>query len=56
MDLDEKEYAVEIMNTKLVEENREKILNQIKSARKNFKKGNFKRGSIKELHQDLEND
>ncbi len=53
---EEKEYAVEIINKQMVEENRKKIIKRVGQARLNQKKGNFKEGSINDLYEDLEND
>lgn len=53
---EEKEYAVEIINKQMIEENRKKIIKRVGQSRLNQKKGNFKEGSIKDLYEDLEND
>ncbi|MBK8549561.1 MAG: hypothetical protein IPL53_00325 [Ignavibacteria bacterium] len=53
---DEKEYALEIINKQMSDDNRKKIVNRVKESRANLKKGNVKKGSIKDLYKDLEND
>jgi len=51
---EEKEYALEIINKKMSDENRRKIIKRVKQSRANIKKGNYKEGSVKDLYDDLE--
>ncbi len=54
--LEEKEFAVEIIRKAYAEAAREGILANARKAQKNLKKGNVKKGSLKDLYKDLEND
>lgn len=54
--LEEKEYAIDIIKKAFAESKREFILKRGKKAEENFKKGKTKRGSVKDLYNDLEND
>jgi len=54
--LDDKEYAVEVIEKQLIEAKRVAIAKRAKEAMVNFKKGNSKTGNIKELYKDLESD
>ena len=54
--LEEKEFAVEIIRKMLVEAHRESLLKRAHAAVKNYSKGKVKRGSLKDLRNDLEND
>jgi hypothetical protein len=54
--LDDKEYAVEVIEKQLIEAKRAAIAKRAKEAIVNFKKGNSKIGNIKELYKDLESD
>lgn len=52
--LEEKEFAVEIIRRAYAEAAREGILANARRATKNLKKGNVKRGNLKDLYNDLE--
>jgi len=54
--LDDKQYAVEILEKQLIEAKREAIDRRAKKAYANFKKGAVKKGVIKDLYKDLEID
>jgi len=54
--LDDKEYAVEVIEKQLIEAKRTAIAKKAKEAMANLKKGNSKIGDIKELYKDLESD
>ncbi len=54
--LDEKEYAIDIIEKQIVEAKREAISRRAKRAASNLKRGAVKRGSIKDLYKDLELD
>lgn len=52
--LDEKEYAIDIIEKQMVEAKREAISRRAKKAILNLKRGTVKRGTIKDLYKDLE--
>jgi hypothetical protein len=54
--LDDKEYAVEVIEKQLIEAKRAAIAKRAKEAMVNLRKGNSKIGDIKELYKDLESD
>ena len=54
--LDEKEYAVNIIEKQLIDAKREAIAKRAKRAMFNYRKGAVKKGTLKELHKDLEID
>ena len=53
--LDEKEFALEIIRKMFIEAQRETLLKRAHSSLKNYTKGKVKHGSVKDLHNDLEN-
>ena len=54
--LDDKEYAVEVIEKQLIEAKRAAIAKRAKEAMVNLRKGNSRIGDIKELYKDLESD
>jgi len=54
--LEDKEYAVDIIEKQLIEAKREAIAKNAKRAMANLKKGTVKKGTIKDLYKDLEID
>ena len=52
--LEDKQYAVEVMEKQLVDSKREAIARRAKKAESNLKKGLVKKGTIQELYEDLE--
>jgi len=54
--LEDKEYAVDIIEKQLIEAKREAIAKSAKRAMANLKKGAVKKGAIKDLYKDLEID
>ncbi len=54
--LDEKEYAIDIIEKQMIEAKREAISRRAKRAASNLERGAVKRGSIKDLYKDLELD
>ena len=52
--LDEREYVVDIIEKQLIEAKREAIFRRGKRAISNLKKGDVKKGTVKELYKDLE--
>ena len=54
--LDEREYALDILNKQLIEFRRSGIARRAKEAKSNLKKGRVKRGTAQELLEDLNND
>lgn len=53
---EDKEYAVELIRKTFSEAQRDVILSNAQIAEQNLKKGIVKRGSLKDLKNDLEND
>ncbi|MEP7171129.1 MAG: hypothetical protein ABI855_17305 [Bacteroidota bacterium] len=53
---EEKEFAVEIIKKAYAEAAREAILKRAAKATQNFKKGKGKKGGVKDLYKDLEDD
>lgn len=54
--LEEKEFAVDIINKVYAEAAREAILKKSKKATENNNKGKVKKGNVSDLYNDLEND
>jgi hypothetical protein len=54
--LDDKEYAVDIIEKQLVEAKREGIAKRAKRAMLHLRKGEVKKGTVKALYKDLELD
>jgi len=54
--LSEKEYALDIIRKMTVESKREALSKRARKAMLNLKKGKVKKGSVKDLHTDLERD
>jgi len=54
--LDDKEYAVGVIEKQLIEAKRAAIAKRAKEATVNLRKGNSRIGDIKELYKDLESD
>jgi hypothetical protein len=54
--LEDREYLLEIMKKQLTENRRENLKKRADEALLNYKKGKVKRGSVKDLLKDLEND
>ena len=52
--LEDKEYAIDIIEKQLIEAKRDALAKQAKRAMSNLKKGAVKRGTVKELYKDLE--
>ena len=52
--LDEKEYAIDIIEKQMIEAKREAISRRAKRAILNLGRGAVKRGSVKDLYRDLE--
>ena len=52
--LTDKEYLAEIIEKQLIEAKREAIARRTKKALENLKRGKVKRGTVKDLHRDLE--
>ena len=53
---EEKEYATEILNKQMAEENRKNIIKRLNDSRLNIRNGAVKEGNVKDLFEDLEND
>jgi hypothetical protein len=54
--LDDKEYAIDIIEKQLVEAKRDVLAKRAKRAMVNLRKGAVKKGTVKELYKDLEID
>ena len=54
LDLEDKEYAVDVIKKQLIEAKREAIAKRAKEAMTNLKKGIIKRGTGEKLYRDLE--
>ena len=54
--LDDKEYAIEVMNKQITEAKREAILHRAKEAALDVKKGLVKKGTVRDLFRDLDSD
>jgi ssDNA-specific exonuclease RecJ len=54
--IEDMEYAVELIKKTYAEAQRDVILSNAQIAEQNLIKGNIKRGTFQELHNDLEND
>jgi hypothetical protein len=54
--LDDKEYAIDIIEKQLVEAKRDAIAKRANRAMANLRKGAVKKGMVKELYKDLEID
>ena len=54
--LEEKEFAIDIINKVYAEAAREAILKKSIKATENHKKGKLKNGNVRDLYKDLEND
>jgi hypothetical protein len=54
--IEDKEYAADIIKKQLLESRRDTIAKRAKQAEANFKKGSVKKGSLKDLYEDLESD
>lgn len=52
--LPEREYVIEIIGKQLIEAKREGIFRRAKRTIPNLKKGAVKKGTVKELYEDLE--
>jgi hypothetical protein len=52
--LPEREYIIEIIGKQLIEAKREAISRRAKKTILNLKKGEVKKGTVKELYEDLE--
>lgn len=56
LNLNDKEYAVDVIKKQLIEAKREAIVKRAKDAGSNLKKGKVKRGTVKDLYRDVESD
>jgi hypothetical protein len=56
LDLPDKEYALEILRKKLIDERRRKLLGRAHAAMHNYKAGKTRSGSVTGLLRDLNGD
>ena len=54
--LADKEYAVDVIKKQLIDAQRDAISRRAKQADAHLKKGNVKKGTLKDLYGDLESD
>ena len=54
--LEDKEYAIDVITKQLLQAKRNAIARRAKQADTNLKKGMVKKGNLKALYEDLEND
>lgn len=54
--LEEKEYLLDIKKKQLIEAKRDSIAERTTECLNNLAKGEVKRGTVKDLYEDLEND
>lgn len=54
LSLEDKEYVLDIFHKQIIESRREKLLARAREAEMNLVKGNVKKGSVKDLYEDLE--
>jgi hypothetical protein len=55
LSVEDREFAVELIQKQLIETKRERIVSRTKEAMANLRKGKVKRGSARDLFKDLEN-
>lgn len=53
LDIDDREYLLDILSKRLVEFRRTEISKRVKEAVKSYKKGNVKSGTLDDLWKDL---
>ena len=56
LSLDDKEVIIDIVKKRTIEEKRDMLYEDYIQAKKDFKKGNIKRGSASDLLKDIKND
>jgi hypothetical protein len=56
LNLEDKEFALEIFEKNVRESKREQLIKRVKEANQNYKTGTVKKGNLKDLFEDLEND
>ena len=54
--LEDKEYVIEIMGKQVIEAKRKSIAKRAEEAIINFNTGSIKKGTVKDLYEDLESD
>ncbi len=54
--LEDKDYAIDIMKKQLIEAKRNALFRRAKQAETNLKKGAIKKGTVKDLYEDIEDD
>lgn len=52
--LDDQSMLVEIINKRIIEKRRAELVAEVKEAQKAFKRGEVRRGTVKDLIKDLE--
>ena len=54
--LEEKEFALDLIRKIVIESKRESLFSRARKADSNFRKGKVRKGTVKDLFKDLEND
>jgi len=54
--LEDKEYVIDILEKQMIELKRESIVSRSENAMKNYNEGMVKKGTVKDLYEDLESD
>lgn len=53
---EEKEVAFDLIKNQMAATERKRLVKRVKEADRNYKKGNYKKGTIADLYADLEHD
>jgi hypothetical protein len=53
MPLDDQSMLVELINKRIIEKRRSELVDEVQEARREFKKGEVKRGTLEDLMKDL---
>lgn len=56
LSLDEQEYLAELFKKQILDARRDRLAKRVSESRRNYKKGQCKSGSLKDLMEDLDND
>jgi hypothetical protein len=54
--MEDKEYVAEIIRKQLIEVKRERLVERVREAKKNFEEGRVRTGTLQDLMEDLERD
>jgi flagellar motor switch protein FliG len=56
LSIDDKEYLSDLLQKNLAESKRKTLVDRVKEAEANYSAGKVKKGGLKDLYEDLEND